>query len=107
MDAINDDINIPLALGILFSMVKETKSQDIYKLALEFDKVLGLDLDKLPPPKNQTDIPQDILDLVEKRTEAKKRKDFALADSIRDQINQKGYSVVDTRDGVVVNKLES
>ncbi|MBR1624729.1 MAG: cysteine--tRNA ligase, partial [Clostridia bacterium] len=47
VDAINDDINIPLALGVLFNMLKEPKSRDIYALALDFDKVFGLSFDKV------------------------------------------------------------
>jgi two-component system alkaline phosphatase synthesis response regulator PhoP len=41
--AIEDDINIPMSLGVLWTMLKEAPSKDIYALALEFDKVLGLD----------------------------------------------------------------
>ena len=42
VNAINDDLNIPLALGVLWQAVKEEKSKDIYALALDFDRVLGL-----------------------------------------------------------------
>lgn len=103
-DAVQDDINIPLALGVLFTAIKEPKSQDIYKLALEFDKVLGLSLDKLPQPKieEQVDIPAEVAALVQARTAAKASKDYALADSLRKQVNELGYNIVDTKDGVVV-----
>ena len=43
-DAIEDDINLPLALGVLWTLVKESPSHEIYELALDFDKVLGLSL---------------------------------------------------------------
>lgn len=44
--AIDDDINVPLALGVLWTAVKLPASRDVYELALKFDKVLGLSLDK-------------------------------------------------------------
>lgn len=108
VDAINDDLNIPLALGVLFNMLKEPKSKDIYALAVDFDKVLGLNFDKVTVPaatEQKIDAPKEVLDLIEKRKEAKKAKDFALADQIRSQITELGYEIKDTREGVVVTKL--
>lgn len=105
-EAVCDDLNIPLALGVLFNMVKEPKSKDIYALALEFDKVLGLSLDKATPvSKAENDaIPAEITALIEQRAAAKKERNFALADEIRGRIAELGYSVKDTRDGVLVTK---
>ncbi|MFW5780872.1 MAG: cysteine--tRNA ligase [Bacillota bacterium] len=108
LKAINDDINIPLALGVLFTMIKEDKSHDIYALALDFDKVFALSLDKVAPfAQSKSDVPEEIKDLIELRKQAKKARDFTLADSLRDQILQKGYSIKDTREGVVVSKIDS
>jgi len=107
-DAVNDDLNIPLALGVLFNLLKEPKSKDVYALALDFDKVFGLNFDKVSAPKQETetaDIPQEVLDLVQRRTEAKKSKNFALADEIRGKIAALGYEVKDTREGAVITKL--
>ena len=99
-EAINDDLNIPLALGVVWTMVKEPKSKDIYALAIEFDKVLGLSLDKAQPTEEeQADIPEEIQKLAEERFEAKKRKDFATADALRAKIAQLGYSVLDSKEG--------
>lgn len=107
VEAINDDINLPLALGILFTMVKEPKSRDIYALALEFDKVLGIDLDKIIEKQEEANaIPEEILELVNQRKQAKKAKDFARADEIRDIIFKKGYSIKDTREGIEITKLD-
>lgn len=108
IDAINDDLNIPLALGVLFSMLKEPKSKDIYALALDFDRVFGLGFDKVKAPEQepaQIDYPQEVADLIEARKEAKKNKDFAKADEIRNKITELGYSILDTREGVKVTKL--
>lgn len=105
--AIEDDINIPLALGLLFTAIKEPKSKDIYELALYFDKALGLSLDKLPAPKEETiDVPEEVMALVEKRKQAKKDRDFALADQIRAEITALGYNVLDTREGVKVTPIK-
>ena len=105
--AIEDDINVPLALGILFTAIKEPKSKDIYELALYFDKEFGLSLDQLPAIKEESvDIPEEVMALIEKRKEAKKNKDFALADSIRGEILALGYNVLDTREGVKVTPIK-
>lgn len=108
VNAINDDLNIPLALGVLFSMLKEEKSIDIYNLSIEFDKVLGLSLDKVKEQKaeeEKIDYPIEIAQLIKERQEAKKNKDFAKADQIRQQINALGYNITDTREGMKVSKL--
>lgn len=95
-NAVEDDLNIPLALGILWTMLKEEKSKDIYDTAIYFDKVLGLNLDKEESgEKPQTTLPQEITDLAEKRKQAKAEKNFALADSLRNEIENKGYSIID------------
>ena len=108
LDAINDDLNIPYALGVLFNMIKEPKSKDIYNLAVDFDRVFGLDLEKNANAvceETKSDIPTEIADLVEQRKQAKKDKNFALADEIRNKILSLGYSIKDTREGVIVEKL--
>lgn len=95
-NAVEDDLNIPLALGILWTMLKEEKSKNIYDTAIYFDKVLGLNLDKEESEeKPQPTLPQEITDLAEKRKQAKAEKNFALADSLRNEIENKGYSIID------------
>ena len=105
-DAINDDLNLPLALGVLWTMLKEPKSKDLYNLALDFDKVFGLSLNEAKEPEGEVnkDIPQDILELAQKRFDAKKAKDFATADALRNEIKEKGYSILDSKDGFKVVK---
>ena len=72
-----------------------------------FDKEFGLSLDKLPALKEEIyDVPEEVMALVEKRKEAKKNKDFALADSIRGEITALGYNVLDTREGVKVTPIK-
>ncbi len=103
--AISDDINIPLGIGVLWSMLKEPASEDIYDLALKFDRVLGLRLDsKLPEPES-VDAPAEVIELASKRLEARKNKDFALSDKLRDEIAALGYGIIDKKDGFELKKL--
>jgi cysteinyl-tRNA synthetase len=109
-EAVSDDLNAPRVLGVLFTLIKEPKSKDIYNLALQFDKFLGLSLDKLPEDKKQEepalsiDAPAEIAALLNKRNEAKANKNYALADEIRKEIEKNGYTVIDTKDGARVIK---
>mgnify|MGYP005797163377 FL=1 len=105
--AIDDDLNVPLALGILWTMMKETPAKELYTAALEFDKVLGLDLDKAEAPNEEeqkTEAPQEVIALCEERKAAKAAKDWAKADKLRADIAAMGYTVVDTKDGYKVTK---
>ena len=103
--AVEDDINAPKALGILFDLIKEEKSIDIYKLSLEFDSILGLSLDKLKEEKTEElHIPKEIIDLANSRLDAKKQRNFALADELRGKINSLGYSIADTKEGYNITK---
>ena len=102
LEAVSDDLNIPLALGILWTMLKEEDSIDIYNEALVMDKIFGLSLDKEEEVKE--DIPKEIIKLGEARAIAKKERNYALADSIRNQISEKGYSVTDTKEDYKISK---
>ena len=104
-DAVEDDMNIPFALGVLWEAVKLPKSKDIYKLALDFDKVLGLSLDKVTAPApEKIDVPEEIAALAEARFAAKKEKNWAEADRLRAEIAEKGYVIKDTKDGYTIEK---
>lgn len=98
-DAINDDLNIPLALGVLWTMTKLPKSKDVFNLALEFDKVFALNFDKIKEEKNEIEIPNDIRQLAEERLAARKAKNWQESDRLRDEISQKGYAIKDTASG--------
>ena len=103
--AVDDDINIPLALGILWTMLKEPASKDIYALALDFDKVLGLSLDKAKPAeKEKIEVPEEVRQIAESRLAARKAKNWAESDRLRDQIAEMGYSIIDSKDGYTIEK---
>ena len=104
-DAVEDDMNIPFALGVLWEAVKLPKSKDIYKLALDFDKVLGLSLDKVTAPApEKIDVPEEIAALAEARFAAKKEKNWAEAGRLRNEIAEKGYVIKDTKEGYTIER---
>ncbi|MBQ0017470.1 MAG: cysteine--tRNA ligase [Clostridiales bacterium] len=103
-DAINDDLNLPLALGTLWNMLKDNKpSSDIYSLALEMDKVFGLSFDKISESE-KVEIPDEIKALCESRWIAKQNRDFQKADEIRKEVFNKGYDILDRKDGYDIKK---
>ena len=106
----DDDLNTADAVTDIYTLVKAANtaidnkaSKESLKIALdmlnEITDVLGIVL------KVEEDIPAEITELVEQRAAAKKAKDFAEADRIRDLITSKGYSVKDTPNGPQVEKL--
>lgn len=103
-EAINDDLNMPLAMSIVWETAKqETKSPKIAKLLAKFDTVLGLKITE-KEVKLQEEIPTEILELVEQRKQARENKDWAKSDELRDQIQSKGYTVKDTKGGMEVEE---
>ena len=101
--AINDDLNMPLAMSVVWEAVKYAdKSPKIAKLLEKFDTVLGI---KITEKKKQETIPEEILELVEQRKKARQEKNWAESDRLRDLISEKGYVVKDTKEGMEVNPL--
>lgn len=88
--ALKNDLDTPVALSILMS----TKN---HEQASRFAHVLGLELK--PIQKASVEVPSEISVLAEKRNDAKKAKDFKMADALRIQIESKGYKVLDNKDG--------
>ena len=98
LDVINDDLNVPQGLALLWNVLKDKNlgSKERYKLSLEFDKVLGLSLDKLKKEKLSGDIKK----LVDEREKARKEKDWKKADEIREKLKNRGIILEDTKEGV-------
>ncbi|MBP1546184.1 MAG: cysteine--tRNA ligase [Oscillospiraceae bacterium] len=109
--ALDNDLNTSLAITALYDVLKADANAST-KLALikEFDKVLSLDLiahaqkAQEKDSSEENDIPEEIAALVEQRKEARKAKDFALADSLRDKIAELGYIIEETRQGTKITK---
>ena len=94
---ISNDLNTANALSVMYELIKDEQVNGHTKLELikKFDKVFSINLIN-EKSKNED---KEILDLIEKRSEAKKNKDFELADSIRSELENRGIILVDTREG--------
>lgn len=105
-EALADDFNTPKALAIVSEVFKSSLSDtDKQATILDFDQVLGLKIEEqLKRQSAEEDIPQEVRDLVEKRTKARIGRDFETSDKLRSQINALGYDVFDTEGGVKVKK---
>lgn len=104
LEAINDDLNMPLAISVAWEVAKqEEKSNKYYELLMKFDKVLSLNLKC--EDENNFIIPEDIAKLLNDRKRARESKNFELSDELRDKIKEKGYAVKDTKNGQEIEKI--
>ena len=104
-DAISNDLNTSMAITIIYDLLKDDMN-DKTKLALinDFDKVLSLNLTTAQADAKEeidAELESYVLAKIEERKEAKKAKDFAKADAIRDELLAKGIVLKDTREGVI------
>ena len=97
---LEDDLNTANAITLLYDLLKDEHINGATKLSLinRWDEVLSLDLTK---EKTHGLEEEYIKEMIEKRTEAKKNKDFALADSIREELLKQGIILKDTREGTI------
>ena len=102
-EALGSDLNTSLMITVLYDVLKDSDLNDCTKRALieDFDKVLSLDLTKADDITIDSQLEEIILEKIEERKIAKKNKDFALADQIRDELLNKGIKLIDTREGTV------
>ena len=99
-EEISNDLNTANAITVLYDVLKDNNLNDAQKeyLVSEFDQVFSLDLIK-EELEVDSDLEKEIEEKIKERAEAKKNKDFALADSIRDELLEKGIKLVDSREG--------
>lgn len=103
LEAINDDLNMPVAMSVVWDVVKNPKkSKKLQKLLLKFDEILGLNLKDYK--KEEEELPEEIKALIEKRNKARIDKDWNESDRIRDILIEKGYTVKDSKEGTIVEK---
>jgi cysteinyl-tRNA synthetase len=107
-DAMDDDLNIGVALVALFNFVSEVnklmddkvlskdEAVEVYRLMMKFDKVLGV----IGEVKKEEKLPKEAEELIHKREEARKAKDWQTADKIREQLKAMGITIEDTPQGV-------
>lgn len=107
-EAINEDLNMPKALAVMWELVKSdyptsAKAESLFK----FDKVLGLDLENQAAKQKlqASEIPQEVLDLAKQRDELRKQRRFHLADQIRGKIKKLGYDVEDKQGKTEIKKV--
>jgi len=105
VSAVEDDLNMSAALAVARVVLKDEKLNSFEKRRLveNFDKVFGLKLserDEIP-----ADIPEEVMEMVNKREEMRKTKQWSESDALRKEIEAKGYKVSDFFDGVTVEKV--
>ncbi len=95
--AMNNDLDTPIALSVVWETMKDQSLSNIEKLELlrAFDVILGLDIDSFCPPK----LSDTHMTLIGEREVARKNKDWAKADQLRDLLLKDGICVKDTKDG--------
>ena len=111
IDAMDDDLNTADAIGVIFDLVKElntafsqggdaAQAKEGLGMLDELLGVLGLIKEE-----REEEIPSEIQALAEERAEARKAKDWARADAIRDQLKEAGYELKDTPEGVKITRV--
>ena len=105
--AIKDDLNTSNMVTLVYDVLKDDSLTDGTKRSIieKFDEVLSLDLTVVEEKEVAADLENEILAKIEERKEAKKNKDFAKADSIRDELLAKGIKLIDTREGTTYEIL--
>jgi cysteinyl-tRNA synthetase len=125
--ALEDNLNTPLAIAVVWEMMKNKNFSDADKKAtlLKFDEVLGfgfknifaiktevlqIEIDSPSPSiiniQNSTGeiIPEEIIEIIKERESARKNKDFTISDQARDKLIEKGYAIKDTPQGIEISK---
>jgi len=98
--AMEDDLNTPKALQVLWKLVRDEKANGKIGTIKEIDKVFTLNLLK----KEKVKIPEEIKKLANEREKARKEKNWKLADDIRNKIKEKGYEIEDSGSGPIIKK---
>jgi cysteinyl-tRNA synthetase len=102
--AVSDDLDMPEAVKVLNEVVSSPiPDGDKYALLASWDRVLGLDLERLA--RAGFEVPDDVQALIDQRDAARAARDFARGDEIRDQLTAMGWEVMDTPEGTTVRPL--
>ena len=138
--AINDDLNVPKALGVAWQAIRNPiKSNDIFVLLLDMDEIFGFGLKNIadgaaenadaaggtahatsgtahavsgaangangPGDESTPQIPPEVLELVRERDAARAAKDWTKSDELRDAVKKMGYTLLDAKQGVKIEKI--
>jgi len=103
LEFINDDLNMPKALALMWQVIKDEKLEIKNKkaLLLDFDKVFGLGLVKVKKSK----IPEEIKKIVEIREKYRQQKNWPKADEIRQKVKSLGWRIEDKKEGPKIKRL--
>lgn len=117
--AVNNDLNSPKALAVMFNSINEiwadlnstikiSKSDlaEVEKLFLDFDKIFGLGFKKYLDRGKKEELPKKVKEMITKREALRRSKKFSDADEIRKEIEKKGYEVEDTKHGPRIKRKE-
>jgi len=104
MRFLEDDLNTPRALSYLWEIIRDDRlnNSEKYELAIKFDKILGLDLDK----EDKIKIPSDVKKLAEIRQKAREEKQWSDADQLRRDIENLGFTIEDSEEGYRLRKKD-
>ena len=101
--SVNDDLNTPKALAVVWELLKDEKltDKDKYSLMIKMDSVFGLGLKEIKKEK----IPDKIIKLAKERLRARHNKDWVKSDELRERICSLGYEIGDAKDGYELKKI--
>lgn len=107
--ALADDLNTPMALAVLWTMIKDVKLSPKEKtyLLLDFDDTLGFNIKTLVTIQEKQKIPKSILSLIEKRQLYKKLRQWDKSDKIRRSLTKLGYEILDTENGSKIRRKKN
>ena len=100
-ESINDDLNIPNAVAVLYELISDEKAEGKVQTIKRMDEIFALDLFK----KEEIIIPEEILKLAELRQMFRIEKNFEKSDELRDSLKDKGWIVKDLKDNFELEKI--
>ena len=103
-EAMNDDLNMPQALAVVWEAADDTELNGPEKIMIldDFDKVLGLRLSE--SKEENVELKGEVKKIFEEREKARKAKDFKKSDELRKRLEGLGYVLLDTKEGTKVRK---
>jgi cysteinyl-tRNA synthetase len=103
LEIVNKDLNTPKALALMWEVLsnKSLNESEKYLLLIDFDRVFGLNLEKVPALK----IPKKIEKMIFEREKLRKEKKWEEADKIREKIKEAGFIIEDTESGPKIRKI--
>lgn len=109
IEIVGNDLNTASGITLIYDLLKDDVNDATKRYIIEdFDKVLSLDLLENENAQESSDVDSEmeqyINEMISKRAEAKKAKDFATADAIREELAAKGIVLKDTREGTTWTK---